>query len=290
MKNILLILFPIFLMNCTRQQVENQSYILHPAVSQKAVLVLFPCIPCDKEHTVAEADFLRDMDEIGITTILLDYNQKLFLSESEKLELSQFLNQIFDENKIEKQNIFMGGFSSGGNLAAMVTNYLLETRNEIQPKGVFIVDAPFDLEQLYNGAKKDLIQNVDVDAVEEAKSLVEFLEKELGNPAQKIENYMKNSPYLISKNAAQNISQLTKIKTRFYCEPALDWQAENRNRVYEDLNAFKLEKAYESLLELGGKNVEFIETENRGIRANGQRHPHSWNIVARENLVNWILN
>ena len=290
MKNILLILFPIFLMNCTRQQVENQSYILHPAVSQKAVLVLFPCFPCDKEHTAAEADFLRDMDETGITTILLDYNQKLFLSESEKLELSQFLNQIFDENKIEKQNIFIGGFSSGGNLAAMVTNYLLETRNEIQPKGVFIVDAPFDLEQLYNGAKKDLIQNVDVDAVEEAKSLVEFLEKKLGNPAQEIENYMKNSPYLISKNAAQNISQLTKIKTRFYCEPALDWQAENRNRVYEDLNAFKLEKAYESLLELGGRNVEFIETENRGIRANGQRHPHSWNIVARENLVNWILN
>src|SRR5690606_14376503 len=113
--------------------------------------------------------------------------------------------------------------------------------------------------------------------------------KKLGNPAQEIENYMKNSPYLISKNAAQNISQLTKIKTRFYCEPALDWQAENRNRVYEDLNAFKLEKAYEALLELGGKNVEFIETEKRGIRANGQRHPHSWNIVARENLVNWIL-
>lgn len=276
-------------MNCAHQQSDNQNYILNVAETQKAVLILFPCFPCNKENTESEANFLKEINKNGITTILLDYNQKLFLSENEKLELSKSLNQIFDENKIEKKNIFIGGFSSGGNIAALITNYLLETKNEIEPKGIFIVDAPFDLEELYNGAKKDLARNANSDAVEEAEFLIEFLENRLGNPAENIENYVNHSPYLISQNSIQNISQLTKIKTRFYCEPALDWQAENRNRTYEDLNAFKLEKAYKSLIQTGNQNIEFINTENRGIRANGQRHPHSWNIVGRESLVKWIL-
>lgn len=276
-------------MSCGHKQSDNQDYILNSAKSQKAVLILFPCFPCNKEHTETEAVFLKEMDKIGITTILLDYNQKLFLTEIEKLELSEYLNQILDENKIEKENIFIGGFSSGGNVAALITNYLLETQNEIKPKGVFIVDAPFDLEELYKSAKKDLVKNADLDAVEEANFLIQHLEKELGNPVEEIDNYIKNSPYLISRNSIQNISQLTKIKTRLYCEPALDWQAENRTRVYEDLNAFKLEKTYESMIESGAKNVEFIETQNLGVRSNGQNHPHSWNIVMREDLVKWIL-
>ena len=34
----------------------------------------------------------------------------------------------------------------------------------------------------------------------------------------------------------------------------------------------------------------FAVDENRGIRANGQKHPHSWNIVERENLIKNFSN
>jgi hypothetical protein len=39
---------------------------------------------------------------------------------------------------------------------------------------------------------------------------------------------------------------------------------------------------------LGCTKAEFIKTENRGIRANGEIHPHSWSIVEKESLIKWI--
>lgn len=35
--------------------------------------------------------------------------------------------------------------------------------------------------------------------------------------------------------------------------------------------------------------VEYIPTENKGYRSNGERHPHSWSIVDGTDLVNWML-
>lgn len=283
------LIFSFFLTNCSPIKIEKESYDLTIAKSQKAVLILFPCFPCGKEQTEIEADFLKDIEEEGITTLLLDFNQKLFLNEEEKIELAKNLNQIFEENKIDKKNIFIGGFSSGGNIAAVISNHLLKTKNSIQPKGVLVVDSPFDLEKLYKDSKSDIDKNFDENAVAEAKFLIQLLENELGSPIINIENYINASPYLISNNSTENIQYLKNIKTRFYCEPDLDWQLQFKNRKYEDLNAFKLERANNSLIQLGSSQTEFIKTENRGFRSNGQRHPHSWNIVDRESLVKWIL-
>jgi hypothetical protein len=86
-----------------------------------------------------------------------------------------------------------------------------------------------------------------------------------------------------------NIKYLTNIKTRFYCEPDLKWQLENKNRTYEELNTYVLENASQTLLKSGSKHTELIQTQNRGIRADGTKHPHSWNIVDGVELVKWML-
>jgi hypothetical protein len=63
-----------------------------------------------------------------------------------------------------------------------------------------------------------------------------------------------------------------------------------KNNDYLDLNAFYIKKLSEKLkLEFGNKNIELIETQNRGYRANGDRHPHSWSIVNKKELINWML-
>jgi hypothetical protein len=59
----------------------------------------------------------------------------------------------------------------------------------------------------------------------------------LGKPGEHPEKYKITSPYLISSNSVENIQYLKNIKTRFYCEPDLDWQQQNRGRKFEDLNA-----------------------------------------------------
>jgi hypothetical protein len=294
-KRIFLILFiSLFLVNCKTKKSEikvlkNKNYELKISNNQKAILILFPCFPCDIENTKTEAKFLKNIEKVGITTLLLSYNQKLFLTENEKIKYAKAINDILDKNEIKKEKIFIGGFSSGGNISIILSNYLLKTKNIIQPKGVFAVDSPLDLEELYNGAKKDIEKNISKDAVNEGNFLVEMLEKELGKPNENKENYKEFSPFIISSNSTTNIKYLKDIKIRLYCEPDLDWQQQNRNRKYEELNACKLDKTYNTLINLGSKTVEFVKTKNRGVRANGEKHPHSWNIVERESLLKWMI-
>ncbi|MFP3832075.1 hypothetical protein [Chryseobacterium sp. SIMBA_028] len=294
-KNIFLIALSVFLVSCTTrniaaESVKNNHYKLKQSSDQKAVLILFPCFPCDTEHTQTEAGFLKNIENKGITTLLLNDNQRLFLTESEKEEYAKSLNTILDQKKIKKENIFIGGFSSGGNVALLLSAYLIKKHNAIQPKGLLVVDSPVDLEQLYRNAGKDIIANADPDAVEEGKFLTELFEKKLGKPNENPEKYKIASPYLISGNSIENIQYLKAVKTRFYCEPDIEWQQNNKGRKFEDLNAFMLKKVNESLGNLGNQKSEYIETKNRGIRANGKQHPHSWNIVEQDELVKWMLD
>lgn len=288
-KYINLIAYIFFVSSCNSQTFQKKEYSFSKAKNEKATLILFPCFVCDKTNTQTEAFFLKNIEKAGISTLLLDYNQKLFLYENEKEKLAKKLNSIFKENNISNQNVYIGGFSSGGNITILISNYLIKTNNKLQPKGIFIIDSPLDLEELYKNAQNDVQLNKNADAVEEGKYLIKLLEEKIGVPETNLENYKNLSPYLISQNSIKNIEYLTKIKIRFYTEPDLVWQSENRNRKYEDLNAYKLEKTYNALKQLGNQQLELIKTENRGYRANGKKHPHSWNIVEKENIIKWIL-
>jgi hypothetical protein len=63
-----------------------------------------------------------------------------------------------------------------------------------------------------------------------------------------------------------------------------------KNNDYLDLNAFYIKKLSEKLkLEFGNKNIELIETQNKGYWANGDRHPHSWSIIDEKDLIKWIM-
>ncbi|WP_333600887.1 hypothetical protein [Flavobacterium sp.] len=291
---LLIVIITILSVSCNKtndiKTITGKHYQLRKAPNQKAVLILFPSYPGDIEDTQKEAVFLKDIEQEGITTLLLDINQKLYLRENKKQEYAKLLNTILNQNKVLKQNVFIGGFSSGGNLAAVLCDYLLKTKDQLQPKGMFAVDSPIDLERLYKTAKKSVVENVDKAAYNEGLFLGELLETELGNPQKDLTKYKEFSPYLVSTNSTNNIAALKDIKVRFYTEPDLAWQKKNKNRNYEDLSAYSLDKAIQALKTLGSKKAEFITTKERGFRANGERHPHSWNIVERDGLLKWMLH
>ena len=54
------------------------------------------------------------------------------------------------------------------------------------------------------------------------------------------------------------------------------------------MNAYFIEKMADDLAKVFGDDVEFITTESRGYRANGNRHPHSWSIVDIGDLIQWM--
>lgn len=268
--------------------IQTPEYELNIAPNQQAVLILFPCFPCDYEHTKREAGFLKGIDKQGITTVLLNFNQKLFLRPEEKETLYNSIDAVFEKHRIKKSKLYFGGFSSGGNMALLMCDYVFEKNNALNAAGVMVVDAPVDLEQLYKNAQNDISLNADEGARKEGLFLADLLERALGRPDDAQNRYPACSPFLVSANAALNLPNHRKYKIRLYTEPAPDWQMQFRKRRYEDTNAFMLEKLADCLQKQGNQRCELVRTENRGYRADGTRHPHSWNIVAQKELLAWM--
>ena len=254
------------------REFNDDDYELIVSDYQHDVLVLFPC---NNEHTKAEAAFLKDIRQEGITTLLLDYNRKLWLSESEKHSLSERIIQILDSNKVVNENIYLKGFSGGGNSSFLLANYLKKTISKINVNGVLVVDAPLDLERLYLNSKVESVNSIHESSYSESIFVINLIESNLGNPANHIDNFRKLAPFLISSHDPESFSGLADLKILLFTEPALDWQQSQRNRVYENTNAFTLEKVYHSLIVAGHRNIQFTQTENKGFNSRGKRHPHS---------------
>lgn len=269
--------------------VHDSQYRLLAAPQTQTVLVLLPCFSCSMQHTEEEALFLKNLTESGISTILLNINQKLWLEKSDKLMCAQFLQNIFLRHQLPTDKVFIGGFSSGGNVALLLTNYMLKQPQMIHPKGVFVVDSPIDLAQLYENSQQTLQHSSVEVARTEAQEVIQLLSQKLGDPTENFANYSRYSPFLLQNGNLSNIEQLKNIKVRLYTEPALEWQQKARQRTYKELNAYMLEKLYTTLKPQSKSAVEFIQTHNKGVRADGSIHPHSWSIVDRESLLQWLL-
>ena len=268
---------------------QMADYRLAKANNQKALLILFTCYPCDAENTQNEFKILEVALKNNISVLFMNFNQRLFLQKKEKEILANQLNEIINDEKLKNENVFIGGFSSGGNVSFLISDYLIQTQNKLQPKGVFLVDSPVDLLGLYKVAKKNIDKNVDADAVQESKWIKEELETVFGKPESGIQLYEENSPFTSASNNIQNLMSLQNIKVRMYTEPDFLWWKEKKDNDKEDLNAFYIEKLAEVMKSKNFKKVDLIKTTHRGLRSNGMRHPHSWSIVDENDLVKWIL-
>lgn len=270
-------------------EIKTSDFELIKSEKQNGLLILFPCFPCDAKNTFSEFKISEISIKNGFSVLAMNLNQHLFLNKSEKQKLAEQLEKIVLENNLSKENVFIGGFSSGGNVSLLISDYLVEVKSKIQPKGVFVVDSPIDLLALYKTAQKNLKMEFSEPSIQEATWIKNFFDKEFGNPENGIENYEKYSPYTLETKNIENLKNLEKLKIRFYTEPDLKWWQDNRKNDYEDLNAYYIKNLSDKLkTEFGSENIELIETENKGYRANGERHPHSWAIVNEKDLLKWM--
>jgi len=270
--------------------IKTAQYELVKVDKQNGLLILFPCFPCDIENTKTEFNIAQISANNGISILYMNLNQHLYLTEPEKRNLAALLTQAIRKEKISEKNIFIGGFSGGGNVSLLISDYLIKSENQIKPKGVFIVDSPIDLLALYRVSEKNIKQNYSESSIQESSWIIKQFDTIFGNPSDGIKGYEKNSPYTFESENIDNLTGLKDLKIRFYTEPDLNWWKKKAKNDYEDLNAFYIKKLSEKLkIEFGNQNIELIETQNRGYRANGDRHPHSWSIINEKDFINWIL-
>lgn len=273
------------------QEIIEEDYeISIPEQRGNTTLILFGGFPENATDIKREFDFLEVAKKKQIAILYLNYNRKLWMTEMEEVELTERINSIFTSNNLPTENVHIGGFSSGGNITLLLSNYLISSKSKIQPKGIFIVDSPVDLLELYRLSRRNLERNFSESSVQEANWLMSLFNEEFGLPENGIAKYEEYSPFTSQTNNISNLSNLDGLKIRFYSEPDTLWWKENRKNEPTDLNAYWIEKLSTELTQkLPNSSVEFITTKNKGYRANGERHPHSWSIIDKVDLLNWIV-
>ncbi|MBQ0735504.1 hypothetical protein [Aquimarina celericrescens] len=276
----------------TFTEIIKEDYELYkPKKEVKAVLILFGGYPEGAEDIKREFKILDIARKNNIAVIMSNFNQKLWLEENEKHKLAKSLQNIIVENQLPTDNIYIGGFSSGGVVSLLISNFIVGMKQfYIAPKGVFIVDSPIDLVALYKSSEKNIERNFSEPSIQESTWLLETLGSNLGNPYDDIENYEDKSVFTFITENTSNLKKLKRTKIRLYTEPDTLWWKEHRMVDYEEMNAFYIKKLSENLAEKGYEYVEYIPTKNKGYRSNGERHPHSWAIVDTNDLINWMLN
>ena len=270
--------------------VRNKDFELVKAANPKGVLVLFPGYGHVAQDTKTEYNVIDLATKNGFSVLYMSFNQHVFLRDDEKASLAKEMLSIFETNTLNFENIYIGGFSSGGNVSLLLSDYLIKTKSKIQPKGVFIGDSPVDLLKIYKNCQKNIAKNFSEETVEESKWIIGDFNTKLGSPNAGIQKYEQFSPYTFQTANIQNVAALKNIKIRLYTEPDVAWWKKDSDNDYEDMNAYSIEKLSQEMKRQGFSNVELIQTKNKGYRANGDRHPHSWSIIDKENLIKWMLN
>jgi hypothetical protein len=273
------------------QEIIAEDHELYTPTDQvNAVLILFGGYPEKAEDIKREFQILDIAKENNIAVLLSNFNQKLWLEEQEKHALAKRLQQILVVHQVPTDNIYMGGFSSGGVISLLLSDFIAgRAQYHIAPKGVFIVDSPIDLVALYETSEKNVEREFSEVSVQESSWLLDFLGGHLGDPKDDIENYERMSVFTWRTGNTTNLENLKETKIRLYTEPDTLWWKSNRMNEYEETNAFYIKELAENLTNKGFRSVEYIPTSDKGYRANGERHPHSWAIVDKADLMNWML-
>tara|TARA_B100000965_G_scaffold188578_1_gene157420 strand:+ start:422 stop:1339 length:918 start_codon:yes stop_codon:yes gene_type:complete len=270
--------------------IQEEAYELYkPHEKAAATLLLFGGFSETAERVQEEFQILDIAKANQLNLLIWNWNQQLWLEDAQKESLTLKLTQIFEKHALENEKLYLGGYSSGGNMALLLSDYLVEQQASLQPKGVFVVDSPIDLYALYKSSEKNIARNFSEPSVQESTWLIKSLGEAFGSPDDSLANYEEQAVYTEKSQNMENVKHLKNVKIRLYTEPDSLWWKENRMADADQMNAYYLERLAKQLQAENFKKVEFITTQNKGYRANGMRHPHSWSIVDKADLMRWIL-
>jgi len=269
--------------------VSTEEYELVKASDANTLLIIFPGGGSSIEQTKEEFKIIDKALANRISVLILNYNSNLWIDQEDKEYLSKLLNTIVKENKLNTDNIYIGGMSLGGTVSLSIANFLTTETSTINPKGIFVVDAPIDLYALYESSQKDVARkDFSEERLAEPKWIINYFEEEFGGKDSLIDNIQKVAPVTYSRLNIDNIKKLKDKKLRFYTEPDTLWWLNTRKTDFSSTNAYTLQLTDKLLRKINWKNAELIQTKNKGYRSDGTRNPHSWSIVDTDDLIEWI--
>lgn len=254
------------------------------------VLVLLPGFGQTAESIFPETKIPNVAYLHGILTIAVAGGRKLYADDEVIRKLSEALEHVKNKYKVSKDKFVIGGFSAGGTISLRYAEYCFEKPQDasIQPKGVFSVDSPVDLFDIWNYFQREIRKNYSEAGVGEANFVSEIMLREIGDPVKNKDNYDRLTPFDTNREEPGNEKFLKDISVRVYHDIDVVWQLQNRRRSLFDSNALAASEMISRLLLAGNEEAEFMPAKQPGYRSAGFRHPHSWSIVDEVEFVLWV--
>ncbi len=295
----LTVLFILFFTSAFSQEAEKVSlkdsnnfyYRIVPEGKPEGMLIVLPGGGETAERVMNQIYLDELAYDKNILVIFTNWeeNGDFFYQADQKL-LDRIAKENVEKFNIPKNKISIGGLSGGGMFAITYAERSVRDKNTyFVPSSIFALDPPLDYENMYYRLQRDIARNFSEVAVNEAKMFNKELVEAIGTPDKNRDKYLKQSMFTYRDKDGGNAKYLMNIPILIYTEPGIIWEVENRGRDLYDLNCVDI-TAMMNLLKLKGhKNADLIITNDRGIRPEGFRHPHSWSIMDSEECLNWII-
>jgi pimeloyl-ACP methyl ester carboxylesterase len=275
------------------KKADHYYILLRPNTDEiKGVLILLPGYGENPESIFPESKLFNVAYANGILTVAIAGGQKLYADESVVDKLDRALNHLLEKNRaLNKTKFIIGGFSAGGTIALRYAESCWQSPEKypIKPNGVFTVDSPVDLFDIWDYFQREIEKNFSEVGVNEAKFVTQIMTKELGTPFTNENRYNELTPFKRKLKELGNEKYLKTVAVRVYHDTDIEWQLRERRRSFYDTNQLAASELVSRLLLNGNNKAEFMTSKTRGYRSGGLRHPHSWSIVDEVELVQWAL-
>ncbi len=267
--------------------------LIEPKLKQpNTLLVLLDGFGGNADNFFVETRIDEAAFENNILTLAVPIGRRLYADSSIVQLLNTAIGAALAEYTIAATKVVIGGFSSGGTIALRYAELCKENPADHPaiPRMVFTGDSPIDLAGLYRSSKRELEKNFTGWWLDEARMIIDVLYKKCGEPTGNKKAWEAINPFNGADTAIGNERFLAGIAYRTYHDIDVAWQLDNRGRSLYQVNALDASELVSRLKLRGHTEADFVQSKTPGIRNDGRRHPHSWNIIDAEELMKWIAN
>ena len=299
----LLVLIALFLTELAMGQTRTQSFReegraytyeeLNDVQDPLALLVLFDGGAGIATNIVAETAIPDSAVQFRFKVIGIDQSD-LFISDSNYSRIRTIIKHVQQKYGFSK-NLFLGGFSLGGFTSIRFSEMAVQKKDtQMIPNAVFAVDPPLDHLDFLDYCLRELErsclnENASTIGKAEANWVLSYYEQHFGPYSEDSSAYINNSCYTrLSTNGGNGI-YLKDIPVNMIHEIDIMWLIKERCRDLSDVNAMIGSKFIRFLVGLGNEEAILTMTSNKGFRADGRRHPHSWSIAEPRPTLEWLL-
>lgn len=266
-------------------------YQIVPKSEPIGVLTILPSGGETTENLIQQISLHEKAAENGILVIIPSINWGTDDRLAEISFLDTIFKQVVDKYSPPKDKFILCGLSNGGMISLRYgINAVKDSNTYIIPKGIIGLDPPLDFAHFYKYCEREIKRDYTPAGVAEAKWMLENYNTIYGgSPEAFPEEYINASTFSYGAEAGGNAKYLTDIAIRMHSDLNLDYLLNQRKRDLYDWNGTDIVAFVNQLKVNGNKNAEVIITQNKGIRMDGTKHPHSWSIMETNDTVQWIL-